>query len=96
MIQRRCPICAHFYDKKLGPCPECGTPQGVYSSHLYTAKLNNHLYDMATQAETRRRQEDAIMAGAKNAPIPAWCRESAAEMRRNGTLDIAAAALSRR
>lgn len=36
-----------MFDKALLACPECDAPRRGFSSHLNTAKLNNHLYAAA-------------------------------------------------
>lgn len=51
MTERRCHSCGEFYDKKLGPCPACATPAHQPSSHMYTSKLNRHLYATAEHAQ---------------------------------------------
>lgn len=80
-----------FYDKKHGACPECGCPPGAYNPHLYRAKVDNVLYAQADASVKQRNLEDAVQRG--DATLP-WAREAAAEMRRNGTLDIAAHVLA--
>lgn len=51
MTERRCQSCAHFYDKKLHACPECGTRAYGFNKPLRTAQLNNHLYAQAEGAK---------------------------------------------
>ena len=80
-----------FYPKKLGACPECGCPPGAYNPHLYRVKVDNGLLAQADAAVKQRNLEDAVLH--RGATLP-WAREAAAEMRRNGTLDIAAHVLA--
>lgn len=51
MIQRRCPNCRSFYEKKLGDCPDCGEERAQTNKWLVTAKLNNHLYGQVARQE---------------------------------------------
>lgn len=51
MTQRRCQECHIFYEKKLGVCPDCGTPAYAISKPLHTGKVNGQLYDMARSAD---------------------------------------------
>lgn len=87
MVYRRCPACRSFYDKKLGACSECGTPQGVYNSHLYVTALNDNLYAQATAAEHEARTHESVHR---------WAGETARELRREGLLDVAAHVLAPR
>lgn len=55
LIQRRCPSCREWYEKKLGTCPNCEEPPALPNKWLRTAMLNSHLYDMANKAEKEKR-----------------------------------------
>jgi hypothetical protein len=60
MTYRRCQGCATFYDKKLGDCPECGTPAYAFSKPLATGKVNSHLYGMARSADREAKIERSL------------------------------------
>lgn len=55
MKQIRCRACRHFFDINLMACDECGAERYGYNSHLYGAKLNNHLYGMAEHGPKQER-----------------------------------------
>lgn len=65
MIQRRCPSCRSFYDKKLGDCPECGEAAAETNKWLVTAKLNNHLY---SQGERQGQEVKSVRAARQEKP----------------------------
>jgi predicted ATP-dependent serine protease len=56
VTQLRCQACGHFYDKKLGRCPECGAKPHGFNKHLHIASLNNGLYKQAERAEAQKRR----------------------------------------
>ena len=51
--------CTAWYSVEFPDCPVCGLERPAYNPHLHTAKLNDHLYGMASAAmsEEQRYQE---------------------------------------
>lgn len=61
-------------------CPECGIPSGAgANSHLYTAKLDNHLYQQAETSLARDKEYAAMRAGVDKDP-PRWAKKMAKEI----------------
>jgi hypothetical protein len=58
LTERRCQNCGHFYDKKLGVCPDrkCGAEAYGFNKHLRTSALNDGLYKQAARAEAQKRR----------------------------------------
>ena len=51
MTTRRCQGCAHFYDKRLPTCPECGEPKYPHNTWLAHAQMNSALNRQAQHAK---------------------------------------------
>lgn len=69
--ERCCHGCRAWYDAKLRACSACGRSRYDFSSHLYTAKLNDHLYKAAESAEREKKQYRAIRQGYEIPPTKA-------------------------
>ena len=50
MTTRRCQGCAHFYDKRLPECPECGVPKYAHNTWLAHARMNSALHRQTEHA----------------------------------------------
>ena len=72
----RCYRCRCFFDIKLIDCPECGTRRHGYSSHLYTAALNSHLWKQAESADAQNKLVANMRAGREPDP-PKWAKKAA-------------------
>lgn len=59
-----------FFDIKLTACPDCGTVRHGYSSHLYTAALDGHLWKQAESADLVNKKYDHIRKGGQIPPTP--------------------------
>jgi predicted nucleic acid-binding Zn-ribbon protein len=61
--QVRCNGCREWFDKVYHECPECGQVRPAFNKWLYTAKMNNQLYDQARVADKERRFEQSLRSG---------------------------------
>lgn len=55
MRQRLCLSCRNWFESTEYECPKCGRPVSPSNRALRTARLNNHLFAAAEQAEKERR-----------------------------------------
>ncbi len=71
--------CAHWFDKKLGACDECGCPIGAHNPHAYRAGLDRHLFASAERAHQEQRLDRALRSGREPDP-PRWARQAAKQI----------------
>ena len=81
MTESRCMGCAHWFDKKLGACPECGW-SSAYNSHADKTRLDRDLFAKAEHAEKERKLGEALRSGREPDP-PRWARQKAREIVRD-------------